>query len=93
MLTCVSAIGRELGIVALPDWCEQHRQLNAPTKSDQDLLDGVLCALIGYIWLFEARSRSLMIGDAEAGYIISPAVDEARIRLQSAAALRGVRCR
>lgn len=93
VLICVSAIGTELGIAALAEWGEQHRQTVAPTKSDQDLLDGVLCALIGYIWLFEPRSRSLMIGDFEAGYMLSPAVGDARTRLQSAAAARGVPCR
>ena len=90
VLNCVSATGTELGIGALSEWCEQHRQSVAPTKSDQDLLDGVLCALIGYIWLFEPRSRSLMIGDLDTGYMLSPTVGDARIRLQSAAAARGV---
>lgn len=92
VLTCVSATGTALGIAALAEWCEQHRQTVAPTKSDQDLLDGVICALIGYLWLFEPRSRSLMIGDFDSGYMLSPAVGEARIRLLSAAALRGVPC-
>lgn len=93
VLTCTSATGMAFGITGLANWCEQHQRTVAPTKSDQDLLDGVLCALIGYIWLFEPRSRSLMIGDFDAGYMLSPAVGEARTRLQSAAALRGVPCR
>jgi predicted RNase H-like nuclease len=93
VLTCASVTGTALGIRGLADWCERHRGTFAPTKSDQDLLDGVLCALIGYIWLFEPRCRSLMIGDFDAGYMLSPAVGEARTRLQSAAALRRVPCR
>jgi predicted RNase H-like nuclease len=93
VLTCTAATGTAFGIAALADWCEGHRRTVAPTKSDQDLLDGVLCALIGYIWLFEPRSRSLMIGDFDAGYMLSPAFGEAKTRLQSAAALRGVPCR
>ena len=70
VLTCTSATGTAIGIAALADWCELHQRTDAPTKSDQDLLDGVLCALIGYIWLFKPRSRSLMIGDVDTGYML-----------------------
>lgn len=93
VLTCTSATGTAFGIEGLAGWCEQHRNIVTPTKSDQDLLDGVLCALIGYIWIFEPRSRSLMIGDMDAGYMLSPAVGEARTRLLLAAEARAVPCR
>jgi len=93
VLSCAAAAGLALRISGLADWCEHHRLAAAPTKSDQDLLDGVLCALIGYIWLFEPRSRSLMIGDLHTGYMITPAAGEARARLFSAAAKGAVPCR
>ena len=87
VLSCAANVGDTLGIVGVPDWCEKHRLTDPPRKADQDLLDGVLCALIGYIWLFEPRSHTLMIGDLTSGYMLTPAVGEARNRLRSAAAL------
>jgi predicted RNase H-like nuclease len=93
VLACTAAAGDALGINGLADWCERHGNNAAPTKSDQDLLDGVLCALIGFVWLFEPRSRSLMIGDLEAGYMIAPATGEAQTRLIHAAAGKGVPCK
>jgi predicted RNase H-like nuclease len=91
VLKCVGAAGEAYGVIGLLHWCETHRLIETPTKSDQDLLDGVLCALIGYIWLFQPRDQSVMIGDLEAGYMIGPAIEEARRRLQTAAEARGVR--
>ncbi|WP_291375018.1 DUF429 domain-containing protein [Devosia sp.] len=93
VLTCTAAAGLSLQIARLAEWCEDHRVAAAPNKADQDLLDGVLCALVGFIWLFEPRSRSLMIGDLETGYMITPAEGAARTRLQSAAQIRDVPCR
>lgn len=90
VLTCVGAAGEAHAIHGLSHWCESHRMAAMPTKSDQDLLDGVLCALIGYIWLYEPRERSIMIGDLGAGYMIAPAVGEVRQRLCAAANARAV---
>lgn len=90
VLTCVGVAGEAQGLSDLSRWCETHRLAATPTKSDQDLLDGVLCALIGYIWLFEPRERSMMIGDLDTGYMITPALGEARWRLQDAADARAV---
>lgn len=92
VLNCVSAVGAGLKIPDLAAWCEKHRLNMPPSKADQDLLDGVLCALIGYMWLFEPRSHSLMIGDLDTGYMLTPAAGEAKLRLQAAAATRGVNC-
>lgn len=41
---------------------------------------------------FGPRSHTLMIGDLNSGYILTPAVGEARKRLRSAGALRGIAC-
>jgi predicted RNase H-like nuclease len=92
VLSCAATVGDTLGIFGVSDWCEKHRLTDPPRKADQDLLDGVLCALIGYVWLFEPRSDTLMIGDLANGYMLTPAVGEARTRLRSAAALRGIAC-
>jgi predicted RNase H-like nuclease len=90
VLDCAAAAGESLGISGLSAWCRSHR-LTPPRKAEQDLLDAVLCAIIGYIWLFRDRSESLIIGDLDIGYMVAPAVGEARDRLLKAAAQRGVR--
>lgn len=61
-----------------------------PRKADQDCLDGVLCALIGLHWLTRPRSQSIMIGDRTSGYMIAPASEAVRARLEKAALLVGV---
>ncbi|KKB77122.1 hypothetical protein VW35_15440 [Devosia soli] len=93
VLVCAAACGDALGIDGVADWCAVHAQKPWPSKADQDLLDGLLCALIGYLWLFEPRSRLLMIGDLIEGYMVAPAIGEARARLEAAALLRSVPCR
>lgn len=92
VLSCASSVGDSLDVAGISAWCENHRLTVPPRKADQDLLDGVLCALIGYLWLFGPRSHMLMIGDRDSGYMVTPAVGEAKTRLQSAAALRGIAC-
>lgn len=92
VLRCAATVGDTFGIAGVSAWCEQHRLTNPPRKADQDLLDGVLCALIGHLWLFGPRSHTLMIGDLDNGYMVTPAVGDARTRLQLAAALRGTAC-
>jgi predicted RNase H-like nuclease len=61
-----------------------------PTKADQDKLDSVLCALVGYHWKVRSRTESLMIGDLTSGYMIAPAHADMRARLEAAAKERGV---
>ena len=90
VVTCAASMGDAFDILGLSRWCEMHRSSAVPTKSEQDLLDGVLCALIGYMWLFEPRARSLMLGDLMSGYMITPATGEAGERLISASTSRGL---
>ena len=56
-----------------------------PRKADQDLLDAVICAVVGVWWLVEERSNSVMIGDLSTGYMIAPVSNGVRERLVSAA--------
>lgn len=74
----------------LADWADHLAAVEVPRKADQDRLDGVLCALIGLHWLTRPRSESIMIGDRTRGYMIAPASDAARTRLEKAALLAGV---
>lgn len=92
VVDAVAATGEGLGIGALAAWCRSLPDI-PPRKADQDRLDAVICALIGYIWLFEARERSVILGDTVRGFMIVPVVAEIRARLETAASLRGVGCR
>jgi predicted RNase H-like nuclease len=71
-------------------WTRDAAASRSPCKPDQDKLDAVLCALIGYHWLFEPRAHSIMIGDLTAGYMITPTSANTRARLEAGAAKRGV---
>lgn len=71
-------------------WAEQSAAILRPRKPDQDRLDSVLCALIGYVWLVKPRHDSIMIGDLQSGYMITPASSDIRGRLTMAAMMRGV---
>lgn len=87
----VAAFGLAHGVLGLPGWAQAHRGFGVPRKSDQDLLDAALCALVGYMWLFADRSQLLLIGDLQSGYMVTPAIGQARSRLLAAAHVRGTR--
>ena len=71
-------------------WTQELAARRPPRKADQDQLDAVLCALIGYHWRAKPRAESVMIGDLISGYMISPVDANIRARLKTAAAKRGV---
>jgi predicted RNase H-like nuclease len=80
-------------IAGIQDWTEKIKRETddrPPRKADQDRLDAVLCALIGYHWLAKPRRDSIMIGDLISGYMIAPADANTRGHLAAAAAKRGV---
>jgi predicted RNase H-like nuclease len=87
---CVAAFALRHQVVGLYAWAKSHGAIAAPRKSDQDLLDAVLCAMVGHLWLYGNRTELLMIGDLQSGYMVTPAVGEARNRLLVAARARGV---
>lgn len=87
---CAAEFGQANEVGGLSAWAQAHAAASAPRKSDQDLLDAALCAMIGYLWLFGLRSQLLQIGDLHSGYMVTPAIGEARRRLLAAAQLRGV---
>jgi len=86
----VADLAAKAGITGLDAWCARHALLAPPRKADQDCLDAILCALIGYHWLTAHRQHSVMIGDLTRGYMVVPASADVRARLTRAAALRGV---
>lgn len=71
-------------------WCRQVEQLPQPKKADQDRLDAMICLLIGLHWRLRDRDQSLLLGSLEAGYIVVPASDQVRARLEEAAKRAGI---
>jgi len=88
--SCLSELGGQRQIEGLAGWCRDHAEKAVPSKSDQDRLDAVICALIGWHWLMAPRNQSIMIGDRESGYIVAPAVDGIHEKLVMAAMKHGV---
>jgi len=77
-------------IEGIKAWTRELAARRPPRKADQDQLDAVLCALIGYHWRTKLRALSIMIGDLTSGYMISPVDSSTRARLEAAAAKRRV---
>lgn len=85
----IAEFGLAHQISGMPGWANSHRGIVAPRKRDQDLLDAVLCAMVGYLWMHD-RGGMLMLGDLATGYMITPGIGEARDRLLAAARIRGL---
>jgi predicted RNase H-like nuclease len=93
VIETVTRYARDVPIVGIQEWTEHmRRETNnrALRKGDQDRLDAVLCALIGYHWRAKPRQDSIMIGDLTSGYMIAPSGANTRSCLTVAAAKRGV---
>ncbi len=90
VLAAVARFAFSEALTSIAYWAETEKASKVPRKPDQDKLDAVICALVGYQWLVKPRSDSIMIGDLHAGYMIAPASPDVRARLRAAATLRGV---
>ena len=93
VIETIAAYARAVPIEGIQGWAQTiERESNdrPPRKADQDRLDAVLCALIGYHWRCKPRKDSIMIGDLTSGYMIAPADANTSSRLIAAAAKRGV---
>jgi predicted RNase H-like nuclease len=77
---------------AIEAWAREVGRIGSPRKADQDRLDSVLCALVGYHWRTKPREESIMIGDLRFGYMIAPNKPEIRARLEMAGKKHGVPC-
>jgi predicted RNase H-like nuclease len=86
----LSELGFQSEIDGLADWCRAHAEKAKPSKADQDLLDAIICAAIGYHWLRAPRDQSIMIGDRQTGYIVAPAMAGVHEKLSLAAMKHGV---
>lgn len=80
----------ELGAHEPARWCRQSAELPKPTKADQDRLDAMLCVLIAIWWRTRDRSRSMILGSVDNGYMVLPASRDVRERLTATARTLGV---
>ena len=62
VLGAVVQYAQQAAIGGLADWCIDHTGIKSPKKSDQDMLDAVLCALIGFHWRVRPRCESICLG-------------------------------
>jgi predicted RNase H-like nuclease len=62
----------QVGCSDLAIWCENIGTQIEVKKSDQDMLDAALCVIIAMGWRLESRDRSILLGDLETGYMVTP---------------------
>lgn len=80
----------DLELIQLSKWAETAGKIPEPKKEDQDKLDAAICALIGLIWIACDESCSMMIGNMQTGYMITPVIEKMRIRLEEASQRHGI---
>jgi predicted RNase H-like nuclease len=68
----ISELASQLEIAGIPEWADSHAQIEKPRKADQDCLDAVICVLITHLWWKYGYERSLVVGDFDTGYIVTP---------------------
>jgi predicted RNase H-like nuclease len=76
----------------LEAWTREAGTTCNPRKTDQDKLDAVICATVGYHWRAKPCAASIMIGDLEAGYMIAPSHPRLKARLAMACEKHSVPC-
>ncbi len=64
----------------MAQWCSERSKVR-PRKSDQDMLDSVICVLVALRWRLRARAESLLLGDLKNGYMVVPICAGVRERL------------
>ncbi len=90
VVKATGASAKDLGLSDVVKWCSAVSTNAIPAKSEQDCLDSVICALVGFIWLACSPSATMMLGDLKSGYIATPVSDRTRTRLVNAAVRKGV---
>ncbi|MFV0475386.1 MAG: DUF429 domain-containing protein [Pikeienuella sp.] len=74
-------------------WMREAVVIPRIAKADQDRLDAMVCLWTALHWRLQEREASLIIGDANEGYMVLPAVDNVRSHLVAAARRVGIECR
>lgn len=86
----VAKKSNDLELYQLSQWVDNAGKIPRPRKKDQDMLDSAICALIGVIWLACEASCSMMIGNMNTGYMITPVIEEMRVRLEKSSKKHGI---
>lgn len=76
-----TSLCEEIGILGLDKQLSFLREAKTPNKKNQDLLDAILCALVGINWVSSGAVPTYMLGDADTGLIASPVADNVKERL------------
>jgi predicted RNase H-like nuclease len=69
----IAVKGSRLGISGVYEFCSYMANLDRPRKSDQDMVDAVVAALVAYLWWYHGTDGSLLLGDLDNGYVVVPA--------------------
>ncbi|PLL11356.1 DUF429 domain-containing protein [Tabrizicola sp. TH137] len=86
----VGKVADALGLAEVVAWVETLRDLDTPRKADQDMLDALVCALIGLLWRSGHPDATTMLGDLKSGYMVATISAATRSRLQDASQRRSV---
>ena len=86
----IANVANTLGLTGAGPWCSKLPRKGKPTKKDQDCLDAVICALVGFIWRACAPSVSAVIGETVHGYMVTPVSTATHKVLERAAGKIGV---
>lgn len=70
-----------MGVLGLDTILSILRASETPSKKNQDILDAILCALIGINWFCRGTVPTYMLADVNAGLIASPVSDSVKDRL------------
>jgi predicted RNase H-like nuclease len=92
VIQTVRQYARSAKLDAVESWARETELAGYPNKADQDRLDSILCAIVGYHWRTKSREQSVMIGDLTSGYMIAPNHADMRLRLDRASAKHHVPC-
>jgi predicted RNase H-like nuclease len=76
-------VAGDFGCSSLAQWCHDCASNLRPRKADQDMLDCALCLFIGMHWRLRPASASLLLGNQQEGYIVTPVTAAVRARLVS----------
>lgn len=79
-----------VGAEGAADYARRLGDMSSPKKADQDRLDALTCLMIALAWRMRPAHETMVIGDGQTGYIVTPVSDVTREVLQTAAAKRGV---
>ena len=86
----IRGFGALRALEQLEQWSAAIAAMASPRTADQDMVDAVICGLIGLHWLAAPREHSVVIGNMDSGYMVAPAINGVHERLIAAATRREI---